>query len=298
MKVTGFSFIKNALIYDYPILEAIRSVLPLCDDFVIAVGKSEDNTLQHIQSINSPKITILETIWNDDIRKGGEVLALETNKAFQAIEDNSDWCIYIQGDEVMHEEDYPIISSAMHYYKDDPKVEGLLFDYLHFYGSYDYVATSSKWYKKEIRIIKNLKNIYSYRDAQGFRIGNNQKLKVANIPARIHHYGWVKSPKTMQKKQKTFQKLWHPDNEIHRFVADVEDYDFSKIDILEKFQGTHPMVMEERIHNLNWTFDVDIRKNKINIKDIFKYWVKKSIGLDFNYKNYKIVDHYKYNQNQ
>ncbi|MBM3912615.1 MAG: glycosyltransferase family 2 protein, partial [Sphingomonadales bacterium] len=45
MKVSGFTFIRNAVLLDYPILEAIRSILPLCDEIVVAVGKSEDETL-------------------------------------------------------------------------------------------------------------------------------------------------------------------------------------------------------------------------------------------------------------
>ena len=48
MKVCGFSFIRNAVKYDYPIVESIRSILPICDKFVVAVGNSEDNTLQLI----------------------------------------------------------------------------------------------------------------------------------------------------------------------------------------------------------------------------------------------------------
>lgn len=44
MKVCGFTFIRNAEKYDFPIVEAITSILPICDKFVVAVGESEDNT--------------------------------------------------------------------------------------------------------------------------------------------------------------------------------------------------------------------------------------------------------------
>ena len=106
MRVAGFTFIKNAILYDYPIYESISSILPLCDELVVAVGKSDDATLDLIKSINSPKIQIIETIWDESQREGGRVLALETDKAFQAISDQADWCFYIQGDEVIHENDY------------------------------------------------------------------------------------------------------------------------------------------------------------------------------------------------
>ena len=177
MKVSGFTFIRNAIKYDYPIVEAIRSILPLCDEVVVAVGNSEDETLQLIKEID-PKVRIIETIWDDSVREGGRTLALETDKAFEAISSDTDWSFYIQGDEVLHEKYIPIVKQAMLKYKDDKRVEGLLFNYLHFYGSYDYIGTSISWYPDEIRVIRNRKDIFSYRDAQGFRKLPNEKLKV------------------------------------------------------------------------------------------------------------------------
>jgi hypothetical protein len=169
MKVTGFTFIRNAIKYDYPVVEAIKSIMPVCDDFVVAVGKSDDQTLELIRGIDKSKIKIIETVWDDSLREGGQVLADETNKAFKAIDSESDWCFYIQGDEVMHEKYLPIVRGGMEKYLNHKSVDGLLFDYLHFYGSYDYVGEAYRWYRREIRIIRNDKKIYSYRDAQGFR---------------------------------------------------------------------------------------------------------------------------------
>ena len=142
MKVTGFTFIRNAVKYDYPVVEAIKSILPVCNDFVVAVGKSDDNTIDLIQNIDKQKISIIETVWDDspEMKKGGRVFALETDKAFQAIPADSDWAFYIQGDEVIHEKYLDNIYLSMERFKDDIQVDGLLFNYLHFYGSYDYVG--------------------------------------------------------------------------------------------------------------------------------------------------------------
>ena len=177
MKVSGFTFVRNGILYDYPIVEAIQSILPLCDEFIVAVGNSDDETLGLIKSIRNPKIKIIETIWDDSLREGGRVLAIETDKALAAISSDADWAFYIQGDEVLHEKYIPTIRHAMESHLSNHTVDGLLFHYKHFYGSYDYIGTSTKWYPHEIRIIRNNKNIYSYRDAQGFRKGNNEKLK-------------------------------------------------------------------------------------------------------------------------
>ncbi|MGD9995023.1 MAG: hypothetical protein AB7S69_17110 [Salinivirgaceae bacterium] len=288
MKVTGFSFIRNAIKFDYPVVEAIQSVLPLCDDFVVAVGNSEDETLELIKSI-SPKIIIVETVWDDSLREGGRVLAVETDKAFQAIDADTDWCFYIQGDEVMHETYLEVVKKAMQEHLNNPRVDGLLFNYLHFYGSYDYVGSASNWYPHEIRVVRNNKNIYSYRDAQGFRKDDNQKLSVKAIDAYIYHYGWVKDPRAMQRKQESFHKLWHSDEWLDKNVAKAEVFDYSHIDALEKFQGSHPQVMHERIAKLNWKFDHDISMNRVSTKDKFKRLVKKLFGITIGYKNYRII---------
>jgi len=180
MKIAGFTFIRNAVIHDYPILEAINSVLPLCDEFVVAVGKSDDDTLQLIKNIGSPKIRIIETVWDLKLKEGGHVFAEETDKADQAISDDVDWAFYIQGDECIHEKYLPVIKREMEATLHDATIEGLLLKYKHFYGSYDYVAESRRWYRREIRVIKRLPGIKSYKDAQGFRI-NGRKLNVKLI---------------------------------------------------------------------------------------------------------------------
>ena len=103
MKISGFTIIRNAVMNDYPIIEAIRSILPVVDEMIVLIGKSEDDTESLIKSIDDPKIKIHHSIWDDSLRKGGEVLAVETNKAFQLTDPKSDWAFYIQADEVVHE---------------------------------------------------------------------------------------------------------------------------------------------------------------------------------------------------
>jgi len=295
MKVSGFTFVRNAILYDYPIVEAIQSILPLCDELVVAVGNSDDKTLELIQSVSNPKIKIIETIWDDSLRKGGAVLAVETQKAFEAISSKSDWAVYIQGDEVIHEKYIPIIREAMQVQLENKKVDGLLFNYLHFYGSYNYIGNSSGWYPHEIRVIRNNKNIYSYRDAQGFRkkkrtATQGEKLKVKKIEACVYHYGWVKDPRAMQEKQKSFQKLWHSNEEAQKRAGSEEHYQYEKnLHSLSKFEDSHPAVMEQRIKRLNWYFEYQPKLHKKTLKERFKQFCKKTFGLNFNYQNYKLL---------
>ncbi len=290
MKVTGFTIIKNAIKFDFPIREAILSVLPLCDDFVVAVGDSEDDTRAMIQSLAPGKIKIIDTVWDKNLNLNGAVLAAETNKAFQAIGSDSDWCFYIQGDEVLHEKYYEVIRNGIMRWKDDTRVDGLLFKYLHFYGSYDYVGVSSKWYRNEIRIIRNHKNIYSYLDAQGFRKGDNEKLNVKALDAYIYHYGWVREPETMNNKLENTKNFWGGVTLDPSETVYTGSFDYTLIDALEKFKGTHPAIMHERIERMNWKFDYDLSYNNYKFKDKVKNLLEKITGKRlFDYKNYKLL---------
>ena len=253
MKVSGFTFVRNAIKFNYPVVESIRSVLPVCDEFIVAVGNSEDETLNLIVSIGDPKIRIIETTWDDTLRQGGRVLAQETDKAFDAVSADSSWAFYIQADEVVHEKFLPAIRIAMERCEADPRIEGFAFNYLHFWGSYQYVGDSRQWYRREVRIIRNDKQIRSYQDAQGFR-KNGKKLRVAQVDAAIYHYGWVKPPESQQAKQQSFNRYWHSDSWIERKIPKTEKYDYAGMDFLAPFNGSHPRVMDRRISAQSWTF--------------------------------------------
>jgi len=289
MKVTGCTFIRNAVKYDYPVLESIRSVLPLCDQFVVAVGDSEDGTRELIEGLGSDKIRIIDTVWDDTLREGGRVLAVETNKALDAVAEDTDWVFYIQADEVLHEKSIPAIKEAMKQFLDQPEVEGLLFNYIHFYGSYDFIGDSRRWYRREIRVIRNDRNIRSYRDAQGFR-KNGEKLKVKLVKADMCHYGWVKHPKFQQAKQEIFHKYWHDDRWVEQNVKMVEEFDYSQVDSVAPYRGEHPAVMKPRVEKINWKFSFDPSRKNFTLRLKLLFLIEKWTGIRIGeYKNYKII---------
>lgn len=290
MKVVGFTFIRNAVKYDYPVEEAIRSILPLCDEVIVNVGNSDDATEQLIHDIDPAKIKVFHSTWDESLMAGGRVLAAETDKAYDKITSDADWCFYIQADEIIHEKYYVTIRSAMKKYKDDKSVEGLLFKYLHFYGSYDYVGDTRKWYSHEIRIIRKDENIHSYRDAQGFRKGG-RKLNVVEIDAYVYHYGWVRHPQYQMKKVLGFEKLYDSDNMASKISKEETDhFDYSDIDSLTRFNGSHPGVMKQRISKKNWSFEHDISRKKFTLKGRILHWIENVTGKRlFDYRNYNII---------
>jgi hypothetical protein len=299
MKVVGFTIVRNAIKFDYPAIEAISSLLPVCDEFLVSVGNSEDDTLNLIKSIQSPKIKIMETVWDDALRKGGLRLAVETNKAMDAIT-GADWLFYIQADEVLHEDGINNCRQEMERYKDDKSVDGLLLNYKHFYGSYSYVVEPfSRWYNNEIRIIKNNKNIRSYRDAQGFRKYSNSnpnheelmnggtKLNVKKVNATMFHYGWVKPPDVQRAKRNNFDEMWHNDEWVKQ-NSPGEGYDYNEFKGIAKFQGAHPAIMEERIKSKNWDFNPGPQKLSFKLK--LSKFLLNIFGLSVGeYKNYKLI---------
>ncbi|MEE4287636.1 MAG: hypothetical protein V2I31_15905, partial [Mariniphaga sp.] len=286
-----FTFIRNAKKFDFPIVEAITSVLPVCDHFVVAVGDSDDNTREIIEKISPEKISIFKTVWDENMQKGGAVYAAETDKAFDAVPQDYDWCFYIQGDEVVHEKYQFVIQKAMRDNLNRKEVEGLLFRYKHFYGTFDYVAVSRKWYRNEIRIIRNDKSIRSYRDAQGFR-KNEKKLNVVPVDAEIYHYGWVRHPRFMQEKIDEVRKFYYGMSEAEALKkAREQEFSYSgKYDALAKFEGTHPLVMKDRIQRLNWQVDVDLNRVRMKPKYRLLHFIEKTFGVRlFEYQNYKII---------
>ena len=291
MKVAGFSFVRNAIKFDYPIVEAITSVLPLCDEFIVVVGQSDDDTVALIEGILSDKIRLVHSVWDDNLREGGQVLAAETDKAMAAISPDIDWAFYIQGDEVLHEKYLPVVRKAMEIYLDDKRVEGLLFNYLHFYGAYQYVGDSRKWYRREIRVVRHTGHVVSYKDAQGFRTKDNKKLKVKLIDAWIYHYGWVKPIDKMQSKVGYFHRFWYTDAQMETIKKEAITFDYeSHIDSLVLFTDTHPATMRDRIDRSNLPFKFDTTRRNQSLKLKFLALIEQLTGLRIGeYRNYEII---------
>jgi hypothetical protein len=263
MRISGFSMARNANKLYYPVKQSIESILPICDEFVIAVGKGDpdDHTREEIESIGSPKVKIIDTEWDLEKYPRGMEHAHQTDIAKEAC--SGDWLFYLQADEVVHEDDLPLIKEKCEKYVDDEDVEGMLFNYYHFFGDYNHYHKAHGWYRKEIRIIRNRPDIHSWRSAQSFRRIPNfdgihyrqkegtYKLKVIPIKANIFHYGWVRPPHLMKKKMKAFSVI-HRGKEKTEQQFDDLNFDYGPLNKIKKFKGTHPAVMKDWIQQFNW----------------------------------------------
>ena len=265
MKISGFSMVKNADKLYYPIKAAISSILPIVDEFVIALGDNdpEDRTREEILSIGSDKVKIIDTIWDLQKYSNGTENAHQTDIAKAAC--SGDWVFYLQADEVIHEQYLPIIKARCEELLDDEEVEGLLFDYIHFWGDYHHYQVAHGWYPREIRIVRNRPDIHSWESAQSFRRIPNfdgvnyrqqegtYKLKVAKVAAKVFHYGWVRPPSFMQSKRKALDTIHKGKAKVDSMYSGEGDYfDYGPLNSCKKYTGSHPKVMESWIAKFDW----------------------------------------------
>ncbi len=296
MRISGFTFIRNGHLLQYPFRESIESILPICDEFVVVVGNSDDGTLETIQSIRHPCIRIIQTVWDETLRTKGIILAQQTNIALAAL--TGDWGFYLQADEVIHERDLSTIQQTAYQYREDETTDGLLFHWLHFFGNYDYVAVpgSRGVYSHEVRMIKLGRNILSYGDAQGFRRfpegpnGPARRLRVRPVNATVYHYGKVRGPEAEQQRLKSFVRWWHSDQWAAQHVDGKQQFDYTCSFPLQRFTGTHPAVMHERMARTQWPFSPQRANIRIPLTYRILNAVYRHTGLrPFEFRNYRRI---------
>ncbi|MBI1862434.1 MAG: hypothetical protein HYR96_16090 [Deltaproteobacteria bacterium] len=238
MKISGFTIVRNAQILDYPFPESIISILPLCDEVIVCVGDSQDQTLSLCRELAEkfPQVRLIETHWNTQNQKHGFQLSAQTNLCLSQC--RNPWAFYIQADEVAHEEDFEAIRNAILHANRQPDVDGLVFDYLHFYGDYRHTISGRAWYRREVRLIKTGRGVQSFRDAQGFRkLGEPVQAMEAN--ARIFHYGYVRTPESLRQKAFHMTQWWGR--------SPGEDFRLKNHIGIRPYKDSHPASMRDRV---------------------------------------------------
>jgi hypothetical protein len=291
--VSGFTFIKNGLTLGYPIKESIASLAPLCEEVIINVGfddpelTRDDGTYHYLkESFPEVKYKFLKNYWDPQLTARGEVLAQQTNLALEAC--RGQLAFYIQGDEVLHEEDYPAIRAGIQAMRHNEKCQGLIFTYVHFYGNAQIVKETRNVYRREVRIIRRLSDITSWRDAQGFRFKDGEKLQCDLIPARIFHYGWAREQMVMAKKVEVMDRLYHGAE-----FQQKEQFQYQNIWGLKAFKGTHPAIMQNWIRNHHNELDLAQIKRKFEWKNLglcLSDWIESKTGWRMGeYKGYRRI---------
>jgi hypothetical protein len=287
ISISGFTFIRNGVELGFPFEASIRSLLPLVDEFVVAVGRGTDDTLARVLAIGDPKIRVIETIWNERMADRGFVYAQQ--KMIAQYSCTGDWAFYLEGDEVVHEEDLAAIRASVERHHGNPAVEALVFDYHHFYGSAQWVSVSPGWYRRECRLIRNTLRSYA-PDGQYWLVTTehkrprNPQAALANAP--IYHYGWIRRNEDMQKKLDQVSKYWADSTTMQ--------IQYSQFDAraLQAFKGTHPQAVldwlktgaEQELH-IDPAYQPTRKENKYHLMRRIELLT----GLDFSRKHFKLV---------
>lgn len=300
MKISAFTYVRNGITLGYPFIESIKSLLPLVDEYIAVVGDSTDGTREAIAAMGEKKIKIVDTIWDEDMRKGGEIFAQQANIGFDSVSKGSDWLFHLQADEIIHEDDLNIIKLSLQENINKKKVDGFLLKFINFFGDYDHYSPSRRFHQREIRIVRNDPHIRSYKDSMGFRKFDNTqdpnekgtKLWVKQMEATVYHYSWVKPPKIQKAKHIEFIKRYNPTDD---FIKGLEEeygdgYHYRGFDYLNKFTGTHPAVMLHEVASKDWAFKYDPAKNNMKFKEKIMKLAEDLTGRQFFiYKNYKLL---------
>jgi glycosyltransferase involved in cell wall biosynthesis len=286
VRISGFTFIRNGNELGYPFVESIKSLLPLCDEIVVNVPASTDGTLEKVKQIGDARIRVLESEWDETMRTGGRVMSHHTNLALR--ECRGDWCVYIQGDEVLHEDSIPAMRRSLERELENGAVQGLLVDYTHFYGSYWTTVYSFGWYYREVRVVRRDPTIQSVGDAQGFRTRGGDKLRVKVSGGQYYHYGFALHPRQMHRKKVNLAGLYGKASRRSRPAGFYDDD--QKV---RPFQGTHPSVMRELVAAADWTYQSRsplIRFRRNYFWEDMALLLKRCTGLTIGvHKNYRLI---------
>ena len=294
MKISFFSFIRDGVRLGYPFEESIRSALALCDEFVIAVGESADGTLARLQALNEPKLRILPTTWNENVRTHGFVYGHQKMIAQYCC--TGDWAFYLEGDEVLHEDDIGPLRAVMENYQGDADVEALAFDYCHFWGNPDTLRTTPGMYRKATRAIKNNLRVYApdglywavIREKNLLGRRNKRRTRyprTADTGIRIYHYGNVRAEHYLATKAETVNQYWGR-NIWHSSYANIDPT------TVEPFTGTHPAVIRQWLeqhasHEFKVNPDYQLSRREKKHKLLAR--LERRFGWDFSKRHFKIV---------
>ena len=293
VKISGVTFVKDVISLGYPFVESIRSIAPLCDEVVINVGfgdpdlKHDDGTWNVLQRefSHQDEYILIKSFWDPNAVTNGFVLSQQMNIALRHCQ--GEYCQYIQADEAVHEEDFSSIRKGVEQMENNPAIDGLVYNFLHFYADPYIRKHTSNTYRKEVRLIRNRPNIVSWKDAQGFRFDDGSKISAVENPARIFHYGWSRREDIMDKKNKAFAQLYH--GREHQ----EKDFTYRHIWGLSRFEKSHPSCMKEWIERnrnprdiLSQPRNFEWKNIALAISDLVEKYSDYRMG---EYKNYNLL---------
>lgn len=245
--VSGLTIIRNGVRLNYPFMEAIRSALPICDEFIVVAGDSDDQTLDQLASLEDKKVRIINTRWSPHTRPQKSLLAQQTNIGLGFCAGR--WCLYLQSNEVLHENCLPHLRSLMEQHVNDDAVEALLLERLTFWSDYDhYIPIYPRRFKYTARVIRPNIGTYSIRDGMSFAVfdefsTHGRYPRAIDSGVDLFRYGYVHSVAQQAIK---FEDAAHKVGAPEKAGSDYYHQHYPR-QFIAPYEGSHPAVMEARI---------------------------------------------------
>ena len=287
--LSAFTLVRNAVKLNFPVVATIFSVLGVCDEVVVNVGKSDDETREIVAGIGDARVRMIECEW--DLSRGDDALACETQRAMDAC--HGSWGIYIQADEVLHENGAQLLKEKVAEWDDDERVEGLLVNYLHFYGGFDRVATNRRWYRREVRCIRLGRDIHPYQGAQGFRVGHDpcRKIRARLTGAQMFHYGWARPARAINEKLEVNKQMYPWARDRLELMRQRGTLDW--IPLLRPFTGSHPAAARPWVAACARQPAIPVAAGHFtpsHLRYYFSDWIERLTGERlFEFRNYTLV---------
>lgn len=250
MTLGGNVCIRNGFRLDYCWKEAVRSLLPICDKVIVCDCDSDDGTREHIDEWcrHEPKLIPLNFPWKDP---KGDVTWWPTWVNYAREHLPTDMHIQLDADEVIHEDDYGAIKTAV-------ASKSILFcKRLNFWrDSRHLIPEGVCCGTKVLRIAPTNMPIPS---DYPFGPANDTVARAVESNIRIFHYGFLRERHAFFRKAREVQRIWVNSYDPRLEKAESYDGEWSEMpgitgweDSLVDYNGSHPSAirlwLEERQH--------------------------------------------------
>lgn len=282
--VSGLTIIRNGVRLNYPFIEAIRSALPICDEYIVVAGDSDDETLERLAELKDDRVKVIHTEWSPRVTPRKCLLAQQTNIGLGFC--RGAWCLYLQGNEVLHERALPRLRNLMETHERDDSIEAMLLERLTFWSDYrHYLAVYPRRFKYTARIIRPNIGTYSIRDGMSFAVFDNFSTRgryprAIDTGADLYRYDYVHS---VEQQARKFADA------VHRSGTSVKAdenyfYEYYPRQFIARFTDSHPEVMAQRVASSSGESSLDLQRCRLDLtvgerKRILESYFYKRFGL-------------------